>query len=326
MNPVATVIEKARLMTLTNPVFPMEFPSVTRQTNWECGFYSFPDETPSVEYFNCGLVDYQGSHWLVTRRCKRGYMKNPHNSIVLWKLKDNAPVARHEVKFPTVFAKEEHEDSRAINRNGTIILQYCNFIQGKTFAHQCITGLDKNLNAIRPLHIVYGKNGKNLKSNKGHEKNWIWFEHEGRLHFVYSAIPHEVCRTENGKVTQVYTSDFKNASWSYGEIRGGTPPVRIGDEYFTFFHSSIPWKNKKRRYLMGAYMFSATPPFPILRMTQKPMLVGSENDPRKDTHPCVVFPQGALIKNNEWIVTMGINDCRCAYIRIPHGELLEKLK
>eukprot|EP01036_Dinobryon_divergens_P002216 gene2216-2919_t len=58
-----------------------------------------------------------------------------------------------------------------------------------------------------------------------------------------------------------------NASWDFGEPRGGSCPVRIGsDRYLSFFHSSTRGYSSKwwaTSYFMGVYTFSATPPFAI---------------------------------------------------------------
>jgi hypothetical protein len=57
----------------------------------------------------------------------------------------------------------------------------------------------------------------------------------------------------------------------------------------------------------------------------KPLLIGSEEDNTTSiersscTHrkPNVVFPGGAIECEGGWIVSVGINDCCCALVKIP---------
>jgi hypothetical protein len=98
--------------------------------------------------------------------------------------------------------------------------------------------------------------------------------------------------------------------------------------YWTFFHSSLPWINKKRRYYMGAYAFEAKAPFRIVRMTTLPILTGTNQQDWWPGLPAVVFPCGAFfdIAKNQFVVSYGINDVDCGYIKLPLGDMLEITK
>jgi hypothetical protein len=183
---------------------------------------------------------------------------------------------------------------------------------------------------------IYGHNGgslgtqvKNEANPTGSEKNWLWFEHDRKPHLVYTTDPKHVVVEFHPDLTwpniEYSTVSFSHL-WRHGQARGGTPPVRVGDEYWTFFHSSTPWLSKKRRYHMGALCFEAKPPFAIKRATPLPILSGSKHDEWHQGLPLVVFPCGALIKNGVWLVTMGINDCCSAWIEIPHEDLIALTK
>ena len=126
-------------------------------------------------------------------------------------------------------------------------------------------------------------------------------------------------------VKETYVTHESSQDWIFGEPRGGTPPVLIGSEYWSFFHSSLPWagKGKLRHYHMGVYAFEAKPPFRITRMTSRPILSGSHRDVLAEKKPLVVFPCGAIIKDGEWTVSLGVNDLASAWIEIPHEQLLK---
>jgi hypothetical protein len=63
--------------------------------------------------------------------------------------------------------------------------------------------------------------------------------------------------------------------WNYGELRGGTPAHKINDrEYFSFFHSShkLPGNGIRVTYFIGAYTFSSSPPFHLIRVSPVPLV------------------------------------------------------
>ena len=56
-------------------------------------------------------------------------------------------------------------------------------------------------------------------------------------------------------LTEISSQDFR---WAWGEMRGGTPALRVdSNHYLSFFHSSGHLTSKKIfSYVMGAYLFS----------------------------------------------------------------------
>jgi predicted GH43/DUF377 family glycosyl hydrolase len=143
---------------------------------------------------------------------------------------------------------------------------------------------------------------------------------------------HRVVEFNNMRPGLEYTSESEFVSeWTprFGELRGSTSPVLVGGEYWTFFHSSIGIKTSRgnsRRYFVGAYTFSSQPPFNIISAVPEPILRGSYNDPTVGGAPPCVFPGGAILKDAEWTMAFGVNDCRCAWIKIPFLELADMMK
>lgn len=141
------------------------------------------------------------------------------------------------------------------------------------------------------------------------DKNWMYFERDGNLYAVYSIDPHVVVRIDGDKIEEAGRSDhgLKRNIWWYGEPRGGSCPWYIGnDEFLTFFQSHyIPAGFYRRVYVMGAYVFSAKPPFEIKRITHKPLIAPESTD---TTMHAVVFPGGAVFKDDKWVVPFGYND------------------
>ena len=313
------------------------YPSITQQTSWPCKFFNFGKaQPPNVFFFNCGLVERPDGLWLITRRSRNEHnVKIGYNDLMAFRLDDSYnPTFGLTMRFQHFFDREHFEDPRAIYHRGITYVSACNFVvtnNGKSWtgAHQVLNVI-RSLDSKNPWQVdrridpVYGFNGAAIGKDTGAEKNWLWFFHQDKLHLVYQTNPHIVARfTLDGKLEQEYKTFEKLIVWNYGTIRGGTPPVLVddGDEYLSFFHSSLPDEKYHRHYYMGAYTFESQPPFRITRMTTEPLLAGSGQDVCSKNKPLVVFPCGSRLKNGKWLVTMGINDLASAWIEIPHADL-----
>lgn len=268
-----------------------------------------------------------GYRWLVARR--RKFAVHPgRNDIVMWRLhNESIALLEYPIRFFPCKAEEHWEDPRAIVVNGCLYVSYSNFMTRGYYVHQGIAPVNNRFQG-EPYHPRYGLNSWSIRSNLGHEKNWLWFSHEGELHFIYATRPHVVARTKG--MTPIFTYESPGFTWDYGLPRGGSPPVYVEEDglYWSFFHSSRdihPTTPPRRRYYMGAYAFEPWPPFRVVLYTRHPLLGGSENDPRELGAPLVVFPCGALISANTWTVSLGVNDCDCAWIKIPHEALRERV-
>ena len=152
------------------------------------------------------------------------------------------------------------------------------------------------------------------------------------LYFVYESLPHRIVELAPGPAVTIrkrrrvpvaqgggrkrpvqmvpdvstfrlvrtaYLTNTSAADWparwttKYGEIRGGTPALRLptatatatatatttfttdtDDAYLTFFHSKRAHVHAKSvaTYFMGAYLFSAAPPFAITHFSFEPLV------------------------------------------------------
>jgi predicted GH43/DUF377 family glycosyl hydrolase len=303
---------------------PIEEPiSWLQQTQWKAGYFEFPYER-EVRFFNPSIAEYQGNTWLATRRAFNNPAPFGINSIVLWRMDGTNPVQRHPVNIWFTMEQEQVEDPRLSVLGGHLFCSCCNFkVQGYQ-AHQVLIHLSgQDPYHAEVCHPLYGFNGDSMKNNTGNEKNWVWFDHsKDGWHFVYMPWPHHVVRTNQAEPCASYVHKDEPCPWQFGQMRGGTPPVLHDGQYWSFFHSSTPWQGKRRRYHMGCYTFEPNPPFRITSMTIDPLLTGSFTD--GGTLPCI-FPGGAILKQDKWLVVMGINDYRSAWIEIPHQELTERM-
>lgn len=151
------------------------------------------------------------------------------------------------------------------------------------------------------------------------EKNWVPFEYKNKLLLSYSLEPHKVLLPvlEKGVCKSVALTNHK-LEWDFGELRGGTTALRNNDHYLAFFHSfkrmytvHAPGKNAKC-YCMGAYLFSAKPPFRITHMSPVPLVgkkfyQGSQYVPYWGT-VVAIFPCGFIFQDEKILVAYGRQD------------------
>ncbi len=151
-------------------------------------------------------------------------------------------------------------------------------------------------------------------SQKKREKNWVPFEYEDQLFLSYSIDPHRVFHADIGKSCCSFVGESKGKiSWDWGILRGGTPGVKIGNEYLAFFHSSIPMASLHSNgevishYFMGAYTYAGEPPFTLTRISPMPIVgenfyQGPSYSPYWNLNR-VVFPGGYVFdKHKIWVV------------------------
>ena len=94
------------------------------------------------------------------------------------------------------------------------------------------------------LHAVGSGRPLLLDDRQWQEKNWMPFEYEGELLAVYSISPHVVLHLDLESAAVIRCRRIHSIAWDvsayarrFGQPRGGTPPVRVGDAYYMFFHS-----------------------------------------------------------------------------------------
>lgn len=169
----------------------------------------------------------------------------------------------------------------------------------------------------------------------GREKNWIPVVSNGELYILYSDTPRTFfhCKDEGDKLTIVkYDKMNYNVIWSYGNVRGGCPPVHYDENSLIwFFHSSkltyfsIPVINP-RIYFIGAYVTENKYPFEIIKISTFPIFFGTPSHIRKniDIQTNVVFPCGAVAEDDTFIISMGINDYCIGHLKINKKDIIWK--
>lgn len=316
----------------------IDYPSFHEQTDWETGIFAFPYSDKTC-YFNPGLLRRGDDLFLFTRRFRYGVTtvhgvntSDKISDLAIWKIRNNMTLELPEIvpDPPHRYIDEQWEDPRVVvGDDGKIFVGFATWVRSQPWMiRQSLTELSDDWESFDVISEPdFGGNAANPEAASRHEKNWTWFRHEGRWLCVYAPAPHLVFSIdEKNKFERVWKGRTK-LDWNYGEIRGGSTPVRINEyEYLSFFHSSLPWRGHRRRYYMGAYTFEATPPFSPRRMTTEPLLSGSDCDFRSFEGPLVVFPNGSVREDDgRHLVTFGVNDENCGWVKIPERDLLDKM-
>lgn len=263
-----------------------------------------PDETlpkqPSGFAFNGSLFVYQGRNLLAYRSGWAGSM------IYVAELRDLVsydPVRSTALALQHPLANYGREDPRLFVHKGRLHVSFIG-VQGRGWrtgitTHQLYARLHDDLTVEQVYAPAYA-------GRQAWEKNWSFFESDGRLYAVYSIAPHRVLLIDGDRAELAHESSHR-WPWTGGELRGGAPPGRLGDEFFHFFHGCTG-AHSTRRYNVGCYTFSPWPPFRILRRTVNPLSWDDPATKPRDQYCPTVFPSGAVRDGDTWKVSCGIHD------------------
>lgn len=225
------------------------------------------------------------------------------------------------------------EDARIFEFNGDVFLIY-NDNQGVTntsardrrdiFVAEIIDQegrfeVKTPVKLVHPLHY----------STRLWEKNWSPFVYENTLYLSYFLNPHEVLKADldSGDCEPLHISQ-KTIAWDWGQLRGGTPGLLVDGEYLAFFHSMKPLKTNNGQmwhYFMGAYTYSATPPFSLTKVSPLPINDSSfyidSDQPKR-----VIYPGGFAINGSNIYLAYGKDDHEVWIAVIDKNRLLQTLR
>lgn len=157
------------------------------------------------------------------------------------------------------------------------------------------------------------------------EKNWVPFLQDGALHCVYGYDPHTILRCGDRGWRLIHAREV-DWGWSYGEVHGSTPPVWHNGRWYCFFHSARIESNVKV-YYVGCYTMARD--FSVEAVTARPIMAGGTHafvEPhdlpwRPGSRVSAVFPCGALVLGDEWLVSYGFFDAELRVARISVDAL-----
>jgi predicted GH43/DUF377 family glycosyl hydrolase len=187
---------------------------------------------------------------------------------------------------------------------------------------------------VRSYPLPKNPTGNPALLNTKWEKNWVPFvTRENQIALIYQHAPWTILllKVEPAEATPEFITYYAGNEllWDYGEIRGGTSPIKYSDkENITFYHSSQVI-GSRMIYMVGACVFSNTPPYTPTLMTLEPLLIA----PYKSIAArfgwgilaSVIFPLGAKHQDGKYKITAGIDDGEIGIFTISESELKNRL-
>jgi predicted GH43/DUF377 family glycosyl hydrolase len=269
-------------------------------------------------HFNCAIHPW-GDHFVLAYRIEHEPFNTRTRTAIceLDRTLQPLPGTNKLLDLPTIHGLLIADDPRLISIEGRL---HCSYTDRGRIA---LARLSCELTVDAGKYIRYTE-------DVGIHKNWAVFEHDSKVYAVHTICPHKILEIDlqfDTEHTATLRHQFDYSSqWSWGQPRGGTTPVRVGEEYFCFFHSHYHCaEDPGRIYVMGAYAFEACPPFKVTRLTRAPLLHAPQLpvSERAPNGHLVVFPCGAILDATSWLVSYGENDKWCKIGVFKHEDLLE---
>ena len=321
-----------------------------------------PVSLDTFAIYNPAIVRFQG-RLLMAYRVDFGYEKPFRVAIAICALNERLQVVPGSVvALSDSIACEavNHFDARFLVYQDRLFVHYNNnwdTVPNQIFLVELDSDTLQARSAARPLALEGPR--------QPIEKNWLLFEHDGEPFAIYQVDPHIVLRVDlvgSGPVRcwPVYHTDWDTRAYTrrYGALRGGTPPVRVGDSYVSILHSRaaprkltpttpapaveklkhLPWWHPIKRWLRehfapvhyygGVYAFAATPPFAPTFIRPTPILWPEREGRRQRptaSHMAprrVVYPCGLVkLVDGRWLISYGIHDERAVLRAVTHQEI-----
>lgn len=257
--------------------------------------------------FNAGLIRYQDRLLMAYRTGWAGAQVHVAELAADYR---PGPSTTLNLFFPGR-ANYGREDPRLLVHNDRLHLSYIG-VSGKNGpTHQMYARLNDDLSVER-IHYLH------LPGRQKWEKNWSMFSHDGELYAVYQCSPHTVVRLDGDRAEVVSVVDWA-PTWSGGFLRGGAPPVRVGDTYWHWFHGRTG-PPASPTYNYGVIAFQAGPPFAPVAYTPGP-LCSADQRTKDGNYAAVVFPCGAVKDGPLWRVSLGVNDRRIEVHEWDHDRV-----
>ncbi|KAJ1396319.1 hypothetical protein B484DRAFT_472307 [Ochromonadaceae sp. CCMP2298] len=181
------------------------------------------------------------------------------------------------------------------------------------------------------------------KSQLQSEKNWTPFRHRNETLLLHSINPLVVVKavpfSEEGGDNRTLLSHMHSVSpsmnipWPFGDLRGGTNAIYLPKQgvYLSFLHSAAHIGGSRlKTYVMGAYTFTADPPFRVLQVSPLPimprnMYEGPYNRLKLARIDYNVFPMHIFVWSAELVLSVGWQDTDAYLIWFNLQDLLDSL-
>lgn len=194
--------------------------------------------------------------------------------------------------------------------------------------------ISKNLKAAEEKHLVTPFNAKGMALFPEKIKGKVW----AILTVHTDQPPAKICLVSFDKQQDIWSESYWQKWYKNFEkyslflqrkaedhIEGGAPPIKTKYGWLIMYSYIRNYFSPQRSFTVEAALLDLQNPFKIIARTETPILTPEEYYERIGLVPNVVFPSGALVKN-DWIsLYYGAADTTCALAFIGLSSLLSQM-
>lgn len=257
--------------------------------------------SPTGEHLcNGSILPYQDGYLLACRSGRENYPSRILVSRLDGNMRPTGDCRKLALSHPA--CSYSQEDPRLFMRGGQLHVSFTGteHVGGELVSNCLYARLNDAMGTEALWHPA-------ITNRQPWEKNHAYFEWQGELYAVYSIRPHRILKIDGDRADWAFETPGP-PQWLGGIMRGGAPPVRVGEYYYHWFHGRTdngPGRNVG--YQIGVVKFEAAPPFKVVAYTLKP-IVEAVPEWSNDYGADVVFVCGAFRERGDWLVSLGIAD------------------
>lgn len=281
--------------------------------------------------WNPSIVKFQDGYLLTFRWAPRRIEEPWVSHIGLVLLNDSfEPITKPELLDTRVYSNatpSQAEDARItyigdklyVVYNDNIDLVFPSYWERRDMYVAEIIYENEQFSLSKPVKMTH----KTKSRDRPWQKNWSPFEWKNQLMLTYCINPHEIIipDTETGVCqplavsnTEISKDSWVFNAWEYDSLRGGTPAILVDGEYLAFFHSGVITRTACSEYydiwhyLVGAYTFSADPPFALTKIS--PTYIDHPGFYTYSSYAKrVIYPGGFVVDGKNIYLAYGKDDC-----------------
>lgn len=132
-----------------------------------------------------------------------------------------------------------------------------------------------------------------------------------------------------------YSEDLKNwqdhkvvmepeRKWEQKKLGAGPPPIRTKKGWLLIYHG-VEYDNSNKKYHAGAALLDLSDPSKVIARTKEPILSPERKYEIFGDVPNVVFPEGAVVKEDKIFIYYGAADKRCCLATGNLEELVDSI-
>lgn len=303
-----------------------------------------PTEKQPQPIFNCAAIKYKDDIYLLPRVIKKGYTpkkgeRRGYDNYIseIWLAKgdgknfilENLPIIKPEYEYE----KYGCEDSRVTKLGDDYLITYTALsveaFSGK--GDRIALASTKDFSKFKKYGII----GPDFNSKAG-----AFFPEKinGKIVFLFKDRKNSVIKItlfdgdvfnmanwqkhwDNHKSEENILISQRENTWEDYGVEVGAPPVKT-DRGWLLIYSAI---SKDKKWTIGAVLLDLKDPRKVIARSKKPLLEAEMDYEKNGDIPDVVFPEGALVKEDQLFVYYGAADKRCCLATIELKDVVDEL-